>query len=115
MNELLQWNAAATSLPDADITVLMWVQYPDDGISREHDWASGWWDGEVWRDAGSAMIVIGKVTHWAEPNGPGHGSCNGCDAERLRAAITRACAGYPQETAPTCVVILREALGTNDG
>lgn len=38
----------------------------------------------------------------------------GAYADRLRAAINRACAGYPDnEFAPTCVAILREALMPN--
>jgi hypothetical protein len=33
------------------------------------------------------------------------------EIERLHAAIARACAGYPaDDTAPTCVAILRESL-----
>lgn len=36
------------------------------------------------------------------------------EVERLRAAIARACAGYPaDDAAPTCVAILRAALGPN--
>lgn len=75
MNELLQWKAAAEGMPDCDTTVLMWVKYPSDGASIECDWAAGWWDGEHWRDANSAMVVAGQVTHWAEPNGPADGNC----------------------------------------
>jgi hypothetical protein len=62
--ELLEWHAADT-LPDADATVLMWVR---EGSAA--DWASGWWDGEDWRDAASGGVVAGTVTHWAEPEGP---------------------------------------------
>jgi hypothetical protein len=36
------------------------------------------------------------------------------EIERLRAAIARACAGYPaDDAAPTCVAILRDSLGSN--
>ena len=44
--------------------------------------------------------------------GPAHFECAQREIERLRAAINRACAGYPDDDcAPTCVAILREALG----
>lgn len=37
------------------------------------------------------------------------------DNQRLRKAIKRACKGYPEDdTAPTCVAILRAALNTTD-
>ena len=65
MGELLEWHAVATALPDADMTVLMWVAY-----GAERDWAAGWWDDEVWRDCASGGAVAGVVTHWAEPEGP---------------------------------------------
>jgi hypothetical protein len=60
------FHAAAAKLPDADLTVLLWVRYAD-GTS---DWAAGWWDGDCWRDAASGGPVSGTVTHWAEPAGP---------------------------------------------
>jgi hypothetical protein len=63
-SEVLRWFPAST-LPDADTTVLLWVQ---DG--RESDWSAGWWDGEDWRDCASGGVVAGEVTHWAEPAGP---------------------------------------------
>ena len=65
MAELLEWHATAAGLPDADTTVLMWVHCGTDA-----DWASGWWDGQDWRDAASGGIVAGTVMHWAEPEGP---------------------------------------------
>ena len=65
LSELLRWTEAA-QLPDADMTVLMWIAYSD-GTS---DWAAGWWDGECWRDAATGGKVFGSVTHWAEPAGP---------------------------------------------
>ena len=63
--EVLQWHPAE-DLPDADTTVLMWV------ISggTEHDWCSGWWDGEAWRGCNHGGKVDGQVTHWSEPAGP---------------------------------------------
>jgi hypothetical protein len=66
MNEVtLHWHRASDTLPDADMTVLMWV-VDDDGA----DWFSGWWSGEAWHDAAHGGIVMGAVTHWAEPEGP---------------------------------------------
>jgi hypothetical protein len=62
--EALQWHPAE-QLPDADITVLLWVVY-----GTEPDWCRGWWDGEAWRDCASGGVVAGVVTHWAEPAGP---------------------------------------------
>jgi len=67
MAETLTWHDASQRLPDDDTTVLLWIRYSD----NESDWASGWRDGFVWRDASSAMPVHGLVTHWAEPAGPG--------------------------------------------
>ena len=62
----LEWTPAKpTSMPDADISVLMWVV---DG--NESDWSGGWWDGEAWRDNASGGVVAGQVTHWAQPEGP---------------------------------------------
>lgn len=67
--ELLQWNDAATTKPDADITVLvLTVEKPGD----PGEWWSAWWDDEreCWIDAANAYKVCGTVTHWAEPQGP---------------------------------------------
>ena len=66
MNQTLSWTATASTMPDSDLTVLMWVRCADGA----EDWASGWWDGEAWRDAASGGVVAGEVTHWAEPEGP---------------------------------------------
>ena len=66
LTELLTWRDATQRLPDDDTTVLLWVEY-----DNESDWCAGWRDGDVWRDASSAMPVSGQVTHWAEPSGPG--------------------------------------------
>lgn len=65
--ELLHWNSAS-SVPDADTTVLLWVQYED----GETDWSAGWWDGEAWRLCESGGVCAGRVLHWAEPSGPGN-------------------------------------------
>jgi hypothetical protein len=62
----LQWHPTADTLPDADITVLMWVHYGD-GTA---DWAAGWLDGDGWHCAASGGLVAGEVTHWAQPEGP---------------------------------------------
>jgi hypothetical protein len=61
--EHLKWHATACAMPDADITVLMWIE--PDSI-----WAGGWWDDEDWRYCESGGVVVGQVTHWAEPEGP---------------------------------------------
>ncbi len=57
---------AVCSLPDADTTVCMWVVYED----GDGDWAAGWWDGDVWRDASTGGPCSGEVTHYAQPSGP---------------------------------------------
>ncbi|MEY2686850.1 MAG: hypothetical protein RL375_1048 [Pseudomonadota bacterium] len=64
--DAMTWTPAVDQLPDADLTVLLWVSYAD-GTA---DWAAGWWDGECWLDAASGGEVAGQVTHWAEPAGP---------------------------------------------
>ena len=61
----LTWHEASTQ-PDADLTVLLWIRY-EDGTS---DWAAGWWDSVDWLDAATGGLVGGVVTHWAEPEGP---------------------------------------------
>ena len=66
LTELLTWHDATQRMPDDDTTVLLWVEYSD----GEQDWCAGWRDGDVWRDASSAMPVRAEVTHWAEPSGP---------------------------------------------
>ena len=63
--ELLKWHTPASDMPDAEITVLLWVQ---DG--QVAGWASGWWDGEDWRLAESGGVCAGTVVAWAEPEGP---------------------------------------------
>lgn len=66
MAELLQWHrVAAGDMPDADLTVLLWLC---DGTVQE--WAAGWWDGQDWRLCESGGVAAGTVTHWAEPEGP---------------------------------------------
>ena len=67
MAELLEWHCVAGGdLPDADITVLMWVR-DWAGIT---DWERGWFDGEAWHLAESGGMCAGTVTHWAQPEGP---------------------------------------------
>ena len=60
--ERMTWHPVDLSLPDAEITVLCWLE-------PGNEWFSGWFDGREWIDAasGGRMEV---VTHWAEPNGP---------------------------------------------
>ena len=64
MNETLSWHSVTDALPDADLTVLLWVE-----TGGESDWVSGWLDGDTWRDS-TAMPVAGQVTHWSEVAGP---------------------------------------------
>lgn len=66
--ELLTWHPTQHGQrPDADMTVLLWTVF-DDGST---DWASGWWDGEHWRDCESGGQVGGDVRYFAAVNGPG--------------------------------------------
>lgn len=65
--ETLHWHSASC-VPDADTTVLLWVQYAD----GETDWSSGWWDGGDWRLCESGGVCCGTVLHWADPAGPGN-------------------------------------------
>lgn len=64
--ELLEWHCVAGgSMPDAEVTVLLWLRYADGST----DWCSGFFDGEAWCDC-TAMPVSCEVTHWAQPEGP---------------------------------------------
>ena len=63
--ESLEWQPASPP-PDADTTMVLWIVYED----GDADWAAGWWDGEVWRDASTGGPCSGEVTHYAEPSGP---------------------------------------------
>lgn len=56
----IRWHDATQSKPDADITVLLWL---------DDEWCSGWWDGQEWRDAASGGVVR-LVTHYADVEGP---------------------------------------------
>lgn len=58
----LRWTPVAQSLPDAEITVLCWLE-------PMGEWFAGWFDGRVWLDASSGAR-LDNVTHWAEPVGP---------------------------------------------
>lgn len=59
LTETVVWHSVA-QLPDADITVLTWL---DSG-----EWFSGFYDGEVWRDC--TGVQMDNVLAWAEVNGP---------------------------------------------
>lgn len=65
LSELLAWHLCTDTMPDAELTVLMW--HTDD---IGPDWSTGWWDGADWRYAETGGEVCGTVTHWAEPCGP---------------------------------------------
>ena len=64
--ELLQWHSVDTGMPDAELTVLMWMPDFEDG----GEWEGGWWDGEHWRLCESGGVCPWRVTHWAAPEGP---------------------------------------------
>lgn len=66
-SEVLTWLAPEDDMPDADITVLLWVR---DSLGGQ-DWCAGWWDGADWRDCASGGVVDGQVLRWAEVTGPG--------------------------------------------
>lgn len=57
----IRWHDASESKPDADITVLLWL---DDG-----EWCSGFWGGR-WFDSTGMPIEAGRVTHYADVAGP---------------------------------------------
>ncbi len=61
--ETLHWTRVDQALPDADITVLCWLE-------PMGQWFAGWWDGLEWRDAATGG-TLDNVTHWSEPRGPG--------------------------------------------
>lgn len=63
--ELLRWVPTQQTMPDADVTVLGWID--EAGAS---EWAAVWWDGDCWRDCASGGEVAGQVRYWAEPQGP---------------------------------------------
>ena len=67
MNETLHWHRTADCLPDADTTVLLWVEEPDGA----QDWLSGWLDGDTWRDSTAMPLENTRVLYWAEVGGPG--------------------------------------------
>lgn len=64
--ELLRWvRVTPQTMPDAEITVLGWIE-----LAGTSDWASVWWDGEHWRDCASGDTLAGQVVRWAQPRGP---------------------------------------------
>lgn len=66
--ESLHWHdVAAGDMPDAEATVLLWTDDP------EQPWAAGWLDSTdpvVWRLCESGGVCAAKVTHWSQPGGP---------------------------------------------
>lgn len=60
--ETITWHSVKKIKPDADITVLCWIE-------RDEEWRSGWYDGEEWFDTSSGDKLRG-VTHWADLVGP---------------------------------------------
>ncbi len=65
INESMTWHPASTP-PDADQTVLLWVQYQD----GEADWTAGWMDADGWRLCESGGLCSGTVWYWADVGGP---------------------------------------------
>lgn len=66
IKETIEWHSTRISMPDSDITVLLFCPQLDCEV-----WI-GYHDGEVWREVGSDTID-GRVTHWAHiPSGPRH-------------------------------------------
>ena len=60
-----------------------------------------------WAQWPSRTVAAGRRAHYAEAY-----DARTEEIELLRSSIARACAGYPEnDTAPTCVAILRSALG----
>ncbi|SNT33381.1 hypothetical protein SAMN06265795_12619 [Noviherbaspirillum humi] len=54
---MVYWHKLPDQLPDVDTTVMIYT--PD---ANEPVWM-GWFDGEIWREVGSARVY---PTHWAE-------------------------------------------------
>lgn len=66
--EHLVWSPAKpTSMPDAELTVLL--QYRDP-IDNQVDLCMGWWDGEIWHECVSGGWLHAEVLMWADPQGP---------------------------------------------
>ena len=61
MSQTLTWTATASTMPDSDLTVLMWVRCADGA----EDWASGWWSAqngaEPANDQGSAAAGVREL------------------------------------------------------
>lgn len=103
--ETLHWHSAASG-PDADLTVLMWVQYAD----GECDWAAGWWDGDAWRycDIGNLVSLAGgTVLHWAEPAGP-------CSEVAAKAGLSSSAAGNVKQPEPVAWYWVEDSWGANE-
>lgn len=67
ITETIHWIPTNESLPDCDLTVLIFC--PDSISGSDPVWL-GFFDGEVWRDV-SAGHIEETITHWSNiPNGP---------------------------------------------
>lgn len=65
MLETIEWHQASVSLPDADITVMVFAPR-----SSEPIWL-GFFDGTDWYDCSGAKYELIQVVAWAEmPRGP---------------------------------------------
>lgn len=63
----LTWQTPAQAMPDADESVLVWLECFD----HPPMWEAGWFDGEHWRLSESGGVIDGHVLYWARPVGPG--------------------------------------------
>jgi hypothetical protein len=119
---VLDRDGLATLCKDADdaqdVAAAAWVQWPQRGPYRAALLGDLAAERERWAKVLGASCDEERAQLWEAA--PGGGCSRALDAEadvqRLRAAIARACAGYPaDDAAPTCVAILRAALGPNVG
>ena len=66
-HEKITWHELpADGLPDAEVTVLAEIRNPDGADDGTEVWPA-WWDGEKWREAGSAITIEPpRVVAWAD-------------------------------------------------
>ena len=67
MIEQLRWVPVTERLPDAEISVLLWLQAADGST----DWGVGHWTGDGWLLDWCGAAPEDQVVAWAEPGGPG--------------------------------------------
>ena len=59
----LTWQTPAQAMPDADESVLVWLECSD----HPPMWEAGWFDGEHWRLCESGGVIDGRVLCWTRP------------------------------------------------